>query len=89
MNEIILQAPINKEESNFDLLYLAYSSLLKEFSEEYLERNKIIPVKKIYQFFGVNFHFKKEFTKELLKALPSRYPIEFKQHGIRINKIMR
>jgi hypothetical protein len=69
---------------NFDLLSIAYSSILSEFAD-YRDRNKIIPIKKIYQFLGVQHHFKKEFTRELLRAMSERYPVELKQHGLKIS----
>lgn len=74
-----------EQRENFDLLSIAYTSILIEFAD-YQERDKIIPIKKIYQFLGVQHHFKKEFTKELLRAMSERYPVELVQHGLKISR---
>lgn len=83
----IVTAGLYKQQSpasSLDLLTLAHDTLLEKFSEDY--KGKIIPAKKLFWFFGVRWRFKKEHTRQLLKALAERYQNEFEVncHGLRL-----
>jgi len=82
INGISLVYKEQRKENNFDLLHMAYTSLLQEFGD-FKERKRIIPKKKLYAYFGIRWRFRKETTKELLRAISEKYPVELRPHGLK------